>query len=151
MLVKQKDPTPTPTLSRPGGRGRQQMADESRERANLPPPQPHTTDPMPARTSVHGFPVAAILLLLGALTLLPIMDGCAKLLSQTLSVYEITWARYVFHWLVLLPILFARYSWQLFTPAKMTMQLARSTILLVGTILFFFGLSYMPAAASPAS
>ncbi len=93
-----------------------------------------------------GFPLAAILLLLGALTLLPIMDGCAKLLSQTLSVYEITWARYFFHWVILLPILLARYSWRAFTPAKMTMQLARSTILLVGTTLFFFGLSYMPVA-----
>ena len=101
---------------------------------------------MSARSSAHGFPLAAILLLLGALTLLPIMDGCAKLLSESLSVYEITWARYFFHWIILLPILFARYRWQLFTPARMTMQLARSTILLVGTTLFFFGLSYMPVA-----
>ena len=53
---------------------------------------------MPARSPAHGFPVAAILLLLGALTLLPMMDGCAKLLSQTLSVYEITWARYLQSW-----------------------------------------------------
>jgi drug/metabolite transporter (DMT)-like permease len=101
---------------------------------------------MPSRASAQGFPFAAILLLLGALTLLPIMDGCAKLLSETLSVYEITWARYFFHWVILLPILFARYSWRAFTPAKMTMQLARSTILLLGTTLFFFGLSYMPVA-----
>ena len=113
--------------------------------ANLPPPRT-TTGPMPTSSSAPGFPFAAILLLFGALTLLPIMDGCAKLLSQSLSVYEITWARYFFHWIVLLPILFARYSWRAFTPAKMTMQLARSTILLVGTILFFFGLSYMPVA-----
>ena len=96
--------------------------------------------------SAHGFPLAAILLLLGALTLLPIMDGCAKLLSQSLSVYEITWARYFFHWAILLPVLFVRYSWRAFAPAKMGMQLARSAVLLVGTILFFFGLSYMPVA-----
>jgi len=101
---------------------------------------------MPSRAYAQGYPFAAILLLLGALTLLPIMDGCAKLLSETLSVYEITWARYFFHWVILLPILFARYSWRTFTPAKMTMQLARSTILLLGTTLFFFGLSYMPVA-----
>jgi len=101
---------------------------------------------MPSRAYAQGYPFAAILLLLGALTLLPIMDGCAKLLSETLSVYEITWARYFFHWVILLPILFARYSWRTFTPAKMTMQLARSAILLLGTTLFFFGLSYMPVA-----
>ncbi len=91
-------------------------------------------------------PLAAILLLLGALSLLPIMDGCAKLMSQTLSVYEITWARYFFHWVFLLPILLARYSFRAFTPARMAMQLGRSAILLVGTTLFFFGLSYMPVA-----
>src|SRR5713101_752719 len=101
---------------------------------------------MPSPSSPHGFPLGAILLLLAALTLLPVMDGCAKLLSQTLSVYEITWARYFFHWVILLPILFARYSWRAFTPAKMTMQLARSTILLVGTTLFFFA---SPTCPSP--
>jgi drug/metabolite transporter (DMT)-like permease len=101
---------------------------------------------MTARPPVHGFPVAAILLLMAALTLLPVMDGCAKLLSRSIPVLEITWARYFFHWMILLPILLYRYSWQAFRPAKMTMQLARSTILLVGTVLFFFGLSYMPVA-----
>ena len=97
---------------------------------------------MPNRAS----PIAAILLLLVALTLLPIMDGCAKLLSETLSVYEITWARYFFHWIILFPLLLARYSWSAFRPARMAMQLGRSTILLIGTTLFFFGLSYMPVA-----
>jgi drug/metabolite transporter (DMT)-like permease len=91
-------------------------------------------------------PMTAILLMLGALSLLPVMDGCAKLLSESLSVYEITWARYFFHWIILLPILLARYSWRAFTPARMTMQLGRSAILLVGTTLFFFALSYMPVA-----
>jgi drug/metabolite transporter (DMT)-like permease len=101
---------------------------------------------MPSRQTARPSPIAAILLLLGALTLLPIMDGCAKLLSESLSVYEITWARYFFHWIFLLPILLARYSWSAFRPARMTMQLGRSAILLVGTTLFFFGLSYMPVA-----
>ena len=60
--------------------------------------------------------------------------------------YEITWARYFIHWIVLLPLLFARYSWSAFRPAQLAMQLARSTTLLVGTALFFFGLAYMPIA-----
>ena len=91
-------------------------------------------------------PLSGVLILLVALSILPVMDGCAKLLSQRLSVYEITWARYVFHWTVLLPLLFARHSWSAFRPPHLAMQLARSTTLLVGTMLFFFGLSYMPVA-----
>src|SRR5689334_17626566 len=97
---------------------------------------------MPNRAS----PIAAILLLLVALTLLPVMDGCAKLLSQSLSVYEITWARYFFHWIILLPILLARCSWADFSPGRLAMQLGRSSMLLFGSTLFFFGLSYMAVA-----
>jgi drug/metabolite transporter (DMT)-like permease len=93
-----------------------------------------------------GHPMAGILFLLAALVLLPIMDGCAKLLSQRLSVFEITWARYTIHWVLLLPLLLARYGWRAFKPARLGMQLARSAMLLVGTVLFFFGLAYMPVA-----
>jgi len=93
-----------------------------------------------------GRPLAGILFLLAALVLLPLMDGCAKLLSQRLSVFEITWARYTIHWVLLLPLLIARHGWSAFRPALLGMQLARSTTLLVGTVLFFFGLSYMPVA-----
>jgi drug/metabolite transporter (DMT)-like permease len=100
----------------------------------------------PRPLSSAGLPVAGILLLLGALTLLPIMDGCAKLLSQSLPVYEITWARYFFHLAFLLPLLLARHSWRAFRPAKLPLQIARSATLLVGTTLFFFGLAYMPVA-----
>jgi drug/metabolite transporter (DMT)-like permease len=90
--------------------------------------------------------LAGILFLLAAMVLLPLMDGCAKLLSQRLSVFEITWARYTVHWVLLLPLLIARHGWQAFRPAHLGMQLARSTTLLVGTVLFFFGLAYMPMA-----
>jgi drug/metabolite transporter (DMT)-like permease len=81
---------------------------------------------------------------MAALTFLPVVDGCAKLLSARLPIYEITWARYFIHWIALLPLLFARYSWSAFRLAKLGMQLTRSGMLLVGTVLFFFGLAYMP-------
>jgi drug/metabolite transporter (DMT)-like permease len=96
--------------------------------------------------AASGLPVAGILLLLAALTILPVMDGCAKLLSRDLPVYEVSWARYVVHWVLLAPLLLARYGRQAFRPTKMGMQLARSTALLVSTVLFFFGLAYMPQA-----
>jgi drug/metabolite transporter (DMT)-like permease len=93
-----------------------------------------------------GRPMSGVLLLLAAVSLLPVMDGCAKLLSARLSVYEITWARYFIHWVVLLPLLLFRYSWSAFNPPHLAMQLARSTALLTGTVLFFFGLARMPVA-----
>ncbi|MEA2782620.1 MAG: hypothetical protein QOK29_4164 [Rhodospirillaceae bacterium] len=93
-----------------------------------------------------GLPLAGILLLLAAFAILPVMDGCAKLLSRHLPVYEVTWARYVVHWAFLLPLVLARHSWQAFQPEKLVMQLARSAVLLISTVLFFFGLAYMPQA-----
>ena len=101
---------------------------------------------MPLPSPSSGRPLAGILFLLAAMVLLPLMDGCAKLLSQRLSVFEITWARYTVHWVLLLPLLIARHGWEAFRPAHLGMQLARSTTLLVGTVLFFFGLAYMPMA-----
>jgi drug/metabolite transporter (DMT)-like permease len=101
--------------------------------------------PSAGRSSAHH-PATGILILLLALTLLPVMDGCAKLLSARLSVFEITWARYFIHWIFLLPLLLLRYSWAAFRPANLPMQLARSAMLLVGTVLFFLGLARMPVA-----
>jgi drug/metabolite transporter (DMT)-like permease len=101
---------------------------------------------MPSSLSPAQRPWAGVLILLAAMTLLPVMDGCAKLLSARLPIYEITWARYFIHWVLLLPLLFARYAWAAFRPAKLGLQLARSGALLVGTVLFFFGLSYLPIA-----
>jgi hypothetical protein len=80
------------------------------------------------------------------MVLLPLMDGCAKLLSQRpLGLRDHLGALY-HHWVLLLPLLIARHGWEAFRPAHLGMQLARSTTLLVGTVLFFFGLAYMPMA-----
>jgi drug/metabolite transporter (DMT)-like permease len=97
-------------------------------------------------TAASGLPAAGILLLLAALTILPVMDGCAKLLSRHLPVYEVSWARYVVHWAFLAPLLLVRYGWRAFRPARIGMQIGRSAVLLVSTVLFFFGLAYMPQA-----
>ena len=102
--------------------------------------------PCPSPRPLSGRPLAGILFLLAASVLLPLMDGCAKLLSQRLSVFEITWARYTVHWVLLLPLLSPAMAGRPSAPAHLGMQLARSTTLLVGTVLFFFGLAYMPIA-----
>ena len=48
----------------------------------------------------------AIILNLSAWIMLPIMDGFAKQLSSTLPVLQITWSRYFFTVVFVLPIMF---------------------------------------------
>ena len=47
----------------------------------------------------------AIVLNLSAWVMLPIMDGFAKYLSSTLPVLQITWCRYFFTVVIVLPIM----------------------------------------------
>ena len=47
----------------------------------------------------------AIVLNLSAWVMLPIMDGFAKYLSSTLPVLQITWSRYFFTVVIVLPIM----------------------------------------------
>jgi len=89
---------------------------------------------------------SGILLILVAMTLVPVMDGIAKMLSARYSVVEIVWARYFFHLLFLLPMVFAKYSVRDMLPEKPILQVIRGGLLLVSTGLFFAALAVMPLA-----
>ena len=47
----------------------------------------------------------AIILNLSAWVMLPIMDGFAKYLSTTIPVLQITWSRYFFTVIIVLPVM----------------------------------------------
>lgn len=83
-------------------------------------------------------------LMLGGMVLLPLMDGLAKLLSETYPVLQVVWARYLFHLLVLLPLLLRRYRPAELVPDSAGLQLLRGALLLTGTALFFGALAVMP-------
>ena len=85
-------------------------------------------------------------LMLGAMVLLPLMDGLAKGLSERYSVVQVAWARYVFHLLCMVPILLLRFGPQALVPKRLPLQLVRGSLLLSATVLFFFALSTMPQA-----
>ncbi|HLR46690.1 MAG TPA: hypothetical protein VK092_05970, partial [Deinococcales bacterium] len=74
-------------------------------------------------------------LMLGGMVLLPLMDGLAKLLSETYPVLQVVWARYLFHLLVLLPLLLRRYRPAELVPDSAGLQLLRGALLLTGTAL----------------
>lgn len=85
-------------------------------------------------------------LVLMALTLMPVMDAIAKHLSASFSVWQVSWARYFFHLLPVLPYTIWRYGWRCLWPAQPGLQLARGSTLLLSTICFFGGVAVMPIA-----
>ncbi|MDZ4736782.1 MAG: DMT family transporter [Rhodospirillaceae bacterium] len=88
--------------------------------------------------------VRAIGMVLVATLIFPFMDGTAKLLSETYPVLQVTWARYMFHLLVLLPLVLLRYPLRALVPPNPAGQLLRALFLLGGTLTFFAGLYYLP-------
>ena len=87
-----------------------------------------------------------ILLVLLAMSIVPAMDGIAKHLGETYSVFEITWARFFFHFLILCPIVFWRYGRRAFHVPRFGLQVFRGGLLLLATICFFASLQWLPMA-----
>lgn len=71
------------------------------------------------------------------------MDTVAKYLTESYTVSQVVWARYVFHVALLFLLLGPRLPATLKTK-RLGLQLARSLLLLLTTFFFFTGLSYMP-------
>lgn len=89
-------------------------------------------------------PVLAIGLMLIATLVFPFMDGTAKHLAQTYSVIEVTWARYFFHLVMLLPLVLWRFPIKALLPRPLWPQVLRGIFLLGGTLTFFAGLDFLP-------
>tara|TARA_B100001142_G_scaffold308631_1_gene340329 strand:+ start:346 stop:1194 length:849 start_codon:yes stop_codon:yes gene_type:complete len=77
---------------------------------------------------------------------LPVMDGFAKYLSADLPVLQITWARYFFTVIFILPIMFFFYNKQLVWSDKPKLQILRGLILLSANICFFYAISVISLA-----
>ena len=89
-------------------------------------------------------PLQGIALMVGAMLIVPLLDGCAKLLSQDYPVLQVSWGRFAFHFLWLLPLVVVRgYAWWRPPPLPWT-QFARSLFLLMATVSFFFSIKTNP-------
>ena len=88
----------------------------------------------------------AIILNLSAWTFLPFMDGLAKYLSADMPILQITWARYFFTVVLILPVMFFFFKKQLTWSQKPKLQILRGLILLIANICFFYAISIISLA-----
>jgi len=83
----------------------------------------------------------AIILNLSAWIMLPIMDGFAKYLSSTLPVLQITWSRYFFTVVIVLPVMLIFFRKNFKWTEEPKLQLIRGLLLFCANILFFYSIS----------
>ena len=82
--------------------------------------------------------------MLSAMLVLPLQDGVVKLLSETLPVPMVVWARYLFNLLLLLPLLYWRLPAPQRVPRRPLLQLLRAVTMLSSGLLFFLALAQLP-------
>jgi drug/metabolite transporter (DMT)-like permease len=83
----------------------------------------------------------AVLFMVLAAALLPLLNASSKYLSQTYPVLEITWARYAGHFVFMLLAFAPRRGIRLLASSQPVLQLVRSTLLCVSTLVFIAGLA----------
>ena len=88
----------------------------------------------------------AIILNLSAWIMLPIMDGFAKYLSSTIPVLQITWSRYFFTVVIILPIMLVFFRNNLTWTEQPKLQFIRGLLLFFANILFFYSISVISLA-----
>lgn len=86
--------------------------------------------------------------MLGAMVVLPVMDGFAKDLSSRHPVTQVVWARYLFHLLAMLPIVLWRFGPRSLWPRRAGVQVLRGGLLLAATVLFFAAIAQMELATT---
>src|SRR5215510_10164180 len=106
--------------------------------------------PALASASAAHMPVRGILLMLLAVFLFVIMDATGKRLTADYNIWQISWARYLFH-LAILPLFLHRNSVvSIVRTSKLKLQLLRSALMLGSTVFFFAAVSYIPLAEATA-
>jgi len=73
------------------------------------------------------------------------MDAVAKYLTESYPVWQVTWARFAFHLLLVLPFVLFRYGpVRLLRPAAPKLQFLRSLVMVTTTFLYFAAVSRIP-------
>jgi len=74
----------------------------------------------------------------------PLMNGFAKLLGETYSSLQVSWARAFGHILFMLAVFVPRFGLRMLRTRRLGKQLLRSTSLFVSNLSFFFAIGFIP-------
>ena len=86
----------------------------------------------------------AMAMMIAAMLVLPGIDAIAKYLAGSVSSGQVTWSRFFFQTLLMLPFLAAsRGPW---LTSTLPLHAARGALIALATLLFFSGLAYLPLA-----
>lgn len=91
-------------------------------------------------------PVRGVLLMVAACTSFALLDTVAKTLSANYPTPMIVWARYFFHVLVMLAVMWPRMRGRLFATRRPRLQLVRGVCLGASSLCFFGAISHLPLA-----
>lgn len=122
------------------------MADSAPRSSAAAPDRPAAPTAADVAGAETGRVVNGILLLVGAMMLVPMMDGLAKALSADYATTQVVWARYFFHLAFLLPVVLWRYGRRALLPKRPVAQILRGGLLLGSTVLFFAAIRTLPLA-----
>ena len=92
----------------------------------------------------------AVLYMVFAALLIPLLNASAKYLSASYPILEITWARYAGHFVYMLVAFAPRFGVSLLVASRPLLQLVRSTLLCVSTLIFITALSSVPLTTATA-
>jgi drug/metabolite transporter (DMT)-like permease len=91
-------------------------------------------------------PSRGIVLMAAAMLVVPFMDALAKLLASRYPVLQLVWARFFFHFLLVLPVVLWRHGGAVLTVPRPALQIGRGLCLLAATCCFFGAIKYIPLA-----
>ncbi len=91
--------------------------------------------------------IGGIAILLVSLSILSVLDASGKwLLSVGVSLFIVTWLRYLVHFILIMVLVVSRRELYRFKSRDLRYQILRGVIILVTTLTFFTTLSYLPQA-----
>jgi drug/metabolite transporter (DMT)-like permease len=86
----------------------------------------------------------AILLVIGATACFASLDAVAKLLTRDMHPIQIVWGRYVFHFLLMVPLILRRGPRAAYATGQPGLSVVRAVLLCAVTLMFFFSIVHLP-------
>jgi len=86
--------------------------------------------------------------MVGAMLVIPVVDGIAKYLTADYSAVFIGWARYAFAALLVLPLAVMRYGRRIFPPERRAAHFLRTVFIILAMTLYFMAIATIPLATA---